>query len=185
MKRRAGQALAPLARRLHGAGLTPNAVSIAGGLVAACAGIPAALGHFGLAAVLFLAGSSLDALDGALARLHGMESRLGAVLDATLDRIGEGALWTGLVFYFASVSAPGKAALAAAAMIFSLMTSYLRAWGERFGVVMAEDWLTRPERVLIITLALALGRPSLAAGGVALMAAVAFLVRAWRLARRL
>jgi len=125
----------------------------------------------------------VDALDGALARGHNGATRFGAVLDATLDRVGEGAIWIGIAYHFAAQTRPGWAALAVAALLFSLLTSYLRAWGERFGAPMAEDWLTRPERVLVIGACLALGRPEWAALAVAGLAAAGFGARLYRLAR--
>ncbi len=183
IKRGAERTLAPVARMLARAGIRPNHVSLAGATLAVLAMLPAATGHFTTAAILFLIGSSVDALDGVLARNHNGATRFGAVLDATLDRIGEGAIWTGLAYHFAANAQPLWAALCVAALLFSLLTSYLRAWGERFAAPMAEDWLTRPERVLTIGVLLALGKPEWAAFAVALVAGAGFAARLYRLAR--
>ncbi len=185
IKARLEAALRPLVRRLHAWGIRPNHLTVAGGLAAAASGLLAARGHFTSAGVLFLLGSAVDALDGALARGHDGATRFGAVLDATWDRIGEGAVWIGLVFWFAAQHAPGWAAISAAALLFSLLTSYLRAWGERFALAMQRDWLTRPERVLWIGAMLVLARPEWAAAGVAALAGAGFAARLWRMRQSL
>ncbi|MDQ7010551.1 MAG: CDP-alcohol phosphatidyltransferase family protein, partial [Mariprofundaceae bacterium] len=155
----------------------------AGGLVAASAAWPAALGLYVWAGGLFLAGSLLDALDGPLARHAGAESRFGAVLDAFMDRIGEGALLIGLCIHFAAAMQPLWAGMTALTLLASLLTSYLRAWGERFSLAMGGDWLTRPERVLVLGVGLMLGMPEAALVIVLLLAACAVAVRLRRLRR--
>ena len=42
-----------------------------------------------------------DLIDGAMARRIGSHSKFGAFFDSTLDRIGDGAIFGGLVLYFA------------------------------------------------------------------------------------
>jgi len=161
--------------------VTPNALTLAGGLLAACSAWPAALGLHVWAGVLFLGGSLLDALDGPLARYAETESRFGAVLDAFMDRVGEGALLIGLCIHFAAASRPLWAGIAALVLLVSLLTSYLRAWGERFGIAMRADWLTRPERVLVLGIGLMLDMPEAALVIVLLLATFTVAMRLWRL----
>lgn len=88
-----------VARALHRAGLSANAVTVAGALIGVGAAILVADEHpwIGLAA-LWLSGL-LDAADGALARLAGA-SPIGAILDITLDRVVELALIFALAWRF-------------------------------------------------------------------------------------
>ena len=82
--------LVPVARRL--VRVNPDAVSWAGLLAAAGAGISFVLGGFGflaLALVLLLANSYLDALDGKIAKLAGRASARGDFLDHVLDRYAD------------------------------------------------------------------------------------------------
>src|SRR6266404_3390406 len=67
--------------------ITPNVLTAAG--VTLC-----------LAAAVFVVGSILDILDGALARVGGKSTAFGAFFDSTTDRVGEGAMLAaiGLVF---------------------------------------------------------------------------------------
>ncbi len=171
--------LRPLVKRR----ISPHLLTLAGGLLAAASAWPAAQGRFALAGFLFLAGSLLDALDGPLARAQGRPSRFGAVLDAVMDRLGEGALLAGLCIHFAARGEIIWAAVAAASLLLAFLTSYLRAWGERFRLRMAADWFTRPERVAVLSVGLLSGwiRPALVV--LLLVAAGTVLARLGRLRR--
>lgn len=175
--------LARFIGRLDRAGLSPNMLTLTGGLLASAAAWPAFHGHFAWAGVVFLFGSLLDALDGPLARYQQRESAFGAVFDAVMDRIGEAAVLMALALYLALQGAIVWAWAALLAMLFSLLTSYLRAWGERFAVEMAADWLTRPERVALIAVGLISGyiKPMLAL--LLAITAVTTGMRLWRIAR--
>src|SRR5207253_2673026 len=59
------------------------------------------LTFYWLAAVVFVAGSVLDILDGALARAGGKTTPFGAFLDSTTDRVSEGFMLTALAFVLA------------------------------------------------------------------------------------
>src|SRR5262245_16513661 len=56
---------------------------------------------FWLGAVVFVVGSLLDILDGALARAGGKTTPFGAFLDSTTDRVGEGAMLASIGFVLA------------------------------------------------------------------------------------
>lgn len=166
-------------------GVHPNVLSLLGGILALAGALPAAMGHFSGAAVLFLLGSSIDALDGPVARASKTTSSFGALLDAVLDRIGEGALWIALIFYFAHHHMEWLAGTSAAALMFSFLTSYLRAWGEKLSLAMQDDWLTRPERVILLGATLLLGMPDAAAILVAVLSFLGFANRLYRIHRLL
>ena len=110
-----GRIYARPARLLAAAGVTADAVSVAGfalGLLAAALiALGAPLG--GLAALL--GNRVLDGLDGAVARLRGPTER-GAFLDIALDFF----VYAAIPFAFA-LADPGRNALAAAALLFAFM----------------------------------------------------------------
>ena len=54
-----------------------------------------------LGAGVFVVGSILDILDGALARAGGKSTPFGAFLDSTTDRVGEGAMLAAIALVFA------------------------------------------------------------------------------------
>src|SRR4029077_17709493 len=82
--------------------VTPNALTASG--VALCLAASALvlfenhgrLLFYWLAAVVFVAGSLLDILDGALARAGGKTTPFGAFIDSTTDRISEGFMLTAI-----------------------------------------------------------------------------------------
>ena len=87
----------PGARFLHSLRLTPNSITLAGFLVCVAASVLAAGGWHLAAGIVFFAGSALDLMDGALARLTNTVAPFGALLDSVFDRMGEAALFLGLV----------------------------------------------------------------------------------------
>jgi CDP-diacylglycerol--glycerol-3-phosphate 3-phosphatidyltransferase len=75
-----------------------------------------------------------DLIDGQMARQSGQVSKFGAFWDSTLDRIGDGAVFGGLVLYFAG---PGDSYLylcvALYCVVMGAITSYARARAESLG----------------------------------------------------
>lgn len=90
--------LRPLVRRLAAAGVTANQVTIGAAALSGTAGAAVALapGHRGVLllvpAALFVR-MALNAVDGMLAREHGMKSRLGALLNELGDVLSDAALY--------------------------------------------------------------------------------------------
>ena len=94
-------------------------------------------------------------MDGALARLTGTDSSFGALLDSVFDRLGEAAIFLGLVVYavkgdFSDNYRLFFVIIILLALIFSQMVSYLRARGEGLGVFTRAGIMTRPERVVLL-----------------------------------
>ncbi len=140
-------------RLFHKAGLSPNSLTAIGFLLSLAA---ASLYWGGLsgwewiaALLVLLIGSYFDAVDGAMARKYAQVSKFGGVLDSVLDRLGEIAIYAGLL---AGVLVPfwiGVWALSAA-----LMVSYVRARVSVEGVTLKGVGIAeRPERLLILIVA--------------------------------
>ncbi len=112
---------------------------------------------------MFLVGSGLDLMDGALARLTGTDSAFGALLDSVFDRLGEAALFMGLAVYAVQSDFSDNRRLflilvVFLALIFSQGVSYLRARGEGLGVFTRAGVMTRPERVVLLSIGLLAGQ---------------------------
>jgi CDP-diacylglycerol--glycerol-3-phosphate 3-phosphatidyltransferase len=147
----------PIVSPLAAAGVTPNMISVAGfaGNVAAAA--LAAGGMFIAAGAVMLVFSALDLLDGALARKTGTVTKFGAVLDSVLDRMSEAAVLGGLLFHFTQMGGHTmEVALCYAAVVGSIMVSYVRARAEGIGLELREGLFTRAERVILLAGALIL-----------------------------
>jgi CDP-diacylglycerol--glycerol-3-phosphate 3-phosphatidyltransferase len=107
-------------------------------------------------AVLFVVGSILDILDGALARAGGKATAFGAFLDSTTDRVGEGAMLGAIALVFHRHDHAAAIALTFAAVVGSFLVSYTRAKAEALGLRGDVGWGSRAERVVVITAGLVL-----------------------------
>ena len=140
----------PVARFMERVGLTPNLVTLIGLLIAVGGAGLVAVGQWWAGGAVVLFGGVFDMFDGALARMTGRASKFGALLDSVVDRVSEAvALFGVLAFYLISDNDIG-AALAYAAIIGSLMVSYMRARSEGLGIECKVGVMTRPERVAAI-----------------------------------
>ncbi len=138
--------------------IPPNAITVAGLLITAAAAYLVSQDELLIGGLVFLFASVMDMLDGAVARLKGVESAFGAVLDSLADRLGEAVVLIGVAALFLSRDSDAGVLLAFLALVVSFSVSYLRARGEGLGVVMKESGLfTRTERVLVLTVGLLTG----------------------------
>ena len=120
------------------------------------------------AGILLLLSGLLDATDGAMARLYGEVSHLGAFLDSVLDRISEIVVYWSLV-YSKLVDWP----IGLAALSGSLMVSYARARAEQLGSEMKGVGVAeRPERLLILVVAAFVAQLNAGAFLIALLSAI-------------
>jgi phosphatidylglycerophosphate synthase len=142
----------PLAKAALRAGFTPDSITIlgtAGTVVAALTLFPIGQLWWGAFAVWIFV--LADMLDGAMARERGGGTRFGAVLDATCDRIGDGAVFCGLLWWAAF--GIGSATLVVATLIClvtSQVISYIKARAEASGLSGAGGLIERPERLIIV-----------------------------------
>jgi CDP-diacylglycerol--glycerol-3-phosphate 3-phosphatidyltransferase len=127
------------------------------------------LGYLRLGGWLLMAVAPIDALDGALARTLGRQSRFGAFLDSTLDRLSDAALILGLTAHYVRQGAHTQVALLLVSLVASFMVSYVRARAEALGFSCKVGLLTRMERILIIAVLSAIGLPAVMVWALALL----------------
>jgi CDP-diacylglycerol--glycerol-3-phosphate 3-phosphatidyltransferase len=95
-----------------------------------------------------------DTLDGVMARLSGRSSTWGAFLDSTLDRVGDAAIFGGLVLWYAGDGADTvMAGLALACLILGMVTSYAKARAEGLGMTANVGIAERAERLVVVLVA--------------------------------
>jgi CDP-diacylglycerol---glycerol-3-phosphate 3-phosphatidyltransferase len=109
-----------------------------------------------LGAAVFVLGSVLDILDGALARLSGKGTPFGAFLDSTTDRISEAFMLGSIALVFYRHGHEIALAFTFAAMAGSFLVSYTRARAEALGLKGDVGIGSRAERVVVITAGLVL-----------------------------
>lgn len=152
---RSAQELRAYAReRLIESRLTPNTISLVGMALNLVAAGLVTQRLFFLAGIAFIAGSTMDTLDGRYSRMSGKGTLFGAFLDSTLDRIEEGIVLAAVAGYFAATGDDFAAAMCVVAVLGSLMVSYTRARAEALGVECKVGLATRPVRVVVLSIGL-------------------------------
>lgn len=146
--------LTPVARTLLRAGVTPDAVTVAGAVVVTALALTLLpLGHLLLGGLLIGFFALLDSLDGVLARLSGRTSRWGAFLDSTLDRVSDGAVFAGITLYFVLHPdvpyATWGAVAALACLALGGIVPYARARAEAVGATAKNGIAERTDRLVI------------------------------------
>jgi CDP-diacylglycerol---glycerol-3-phosphate 3-phosphatidyltransferase len=148
----ASRLITPLALFLNRHGVSPDlvtAVGTIGVMVGALVCYPVGwLWQGTLVVTVFVLA---DMVDGLMAKLNGTSSTWGAFLDSSLDRLGDGAVFGGLLLYFAyERQEPVWAGLTLAALIFGQLTSYARARAESLGFSAHGGLAARADRLLIV-----------------------------------
>ena len=142
-------------RALVRTGVSPDALTVVSVALAALAVPLAATGRFEAAGALFAAGSVFDALAGIVARSRGAASDAGEMLDATVDRYADALGFMGLAIFYRD--SDWRLAIVLAALLGSMMVSYVRAKADALGIALGPGLMRRPERVAYLSLALLLG----------------------------
>ena len=145
----------PLARLLAKAGVTPNMVTAFGtaATIAVAFGVVAQgwiwQGGTALAVIMFG-----DSVDGTLARMTTGGTRFGAFFDSTLDRLGDGAVFSSLTYYAVFHMEEGTARTWAviaglASIVGAAAVPYARARAESVGVIAKLGIAERTDRLII------------------------------------
>jgi CDP-diacylglycerol---glycerol-3-phosphate 3-phosphatidyltransferase len=161
--------------------VTPNALTTSGVMLCLAASVLVLFENrqmllfYWLGAVVFVAGSVLDILDGALARAGGKTTPFGAFLDSTTDRISEGFMLTAIAYVFARHGRDVFVAVTMAAVAGSFLVSYTRARAEALGLRGDVGIGSRAERVVVITAGLVLAPWGVLPWAIVLLAATAWI----------
>ena len=147
----------PAGHALAKAGFTANSLTVIGLAGSVGAGILIASGYARVGGLLSLLSGLPDMLDGAVANATGRSSRRGAFLDSVVDRLSDAAVLAGIVWLGISRNEPRVAVLAAMVMALSLIVSYVKARAESLGYECNVGIAERPERVVVLGVALLVG----------------------------
>ena len=151
-------------------GVTPLGITLAGIAISIVGAVYVGMGDLFAGAILLLVSGLCDTIDGSLARRQGKESKFGAFIDSTGDRVSDFAYYAGLIFHFMR-GVPVNTVLILftfVALAGSFLTSYARARAEGLGIACSVGLLERPERIALLLAGLLFGR-------LALMAAIVVL----------
>jgi CDP-diacylglycerol--glycerol-3-phosphate 3-phosphatidyltransferase len=143
--------IAPLVKTLIKMRVSANQISAIGGL----GSVVSALyffsnGRFFIGVIWVSVFVAFDLFDGAVARASNKGiSKWGALLDSTLDRLSDGAIFIGALIYFIDQNDPLVPVLLVATFA-SFMVSYIKARAESLLIKCEGGLAERGERVIII-----------------------------------
>ena len=142
----------PAARFLLRIGVTPNAVTVAGTVgVLFGALVFGARGHLVAGALIVTFFALTDVLDGTMARMRGTSGRFGALLDSSMDRIADAAVFGAVIYYLHDQDNPYNGMVAA---IISLaagqIVSYVKARAQSLDLDADVGIAERLERLIIV-----------------------------------
>ena len=189
----------PLIQAMVKIGITPNMVTAIGflgnlgvtalfvmaALVAGRGNTAEAMAMIGWGGATILFAGLFDMMDGRLARVSGNSSVFGALWDSTLDRYSEMVSLFGVSIVFLSFGWFWTGVVTYAAVLGSVMVSYVRARAEGLGIECKVGLLQRPERVVITALVAIVSGVTAnlwwMAGGMLVIAVLANLTACWRI----
>lgn len=138
--------------RLH---ISPDAVTITGTIGAVtCAIFFIGRGEFVWGIIGISVFALADLLDGTMARMLGTQGPWGNFLDATLDRVADGAIFGSVAFWGATQNNLWVVSGALIALIAGQVTSYSKARAEAVGATANVGIVERAERLLALGAAL-------------------------------
>jgi len=126
-------------------------------------------------------------MDGALARRYATASQMGAFLDSVTDRISEAALLFGILLFYLNQynTYSGEIKLLFLTLAGSMLVSYLRARGESLNIDCKIGIMTRPERILLISIGLLFDQLSIILWIMATLSALTIIQRFLYITRRI
>ena len=147
--------LTPIARLFLALGISPDVVTIVGTLgVSAGALVFFPQGKIWIGVLVITAFVFSDTIDGIMARSSGRSSKWGAYLDSTLDRVGDAAIFGGLVIFYAGLGENlVMAGLALACLILGMVVSYAKARAEGLGFTANVGIAERADRLVAVLVA--------------------------------
>lgn len=136
--------------------VSANAISIIGAIGSAISSLlTIPNGNFLFGAILISAFTLFDLFDGAVARTSGsVQSKLGAVLDSTLDRISDYIILLAAFMYFNTRDAQ-ITWLLVINMFLGFLVPYIRARAEANGIDCSIGIAERSERLIILLIGIA------------------------------
>lgn len=160
-------------------GVTPNMATLTGLLLNIIVAVIIGAGDLRWGGIGLLIASSFDMVDGAIARATNRITPFGGFFDSTLDRYSEIVVYIGLLWYLLETGdVRAGAMLSIIAATGALMISYARARAEAMNASASVGIVARPERVIILSLALIFGRPIWALWALAILT---HLTAVWRI----
>jgi CDP-diacylglycerol--glycerol-3-phosphate 3-phosphatidyltransferase len=144
----------PVAQLLVRHRVSPNLLTTVGTLCSIAGGVAFALGRIRLGGWIIGLCAIFDVLDGVVARRTERTTVFGAFYDSTLDRVADGAVLGGFLYFFATNPVHANKPMVLVALlgiIGTYLVSYTRARAEALGIDAKVGVMQRPERVALMS----------------------------------
>jgi CDP-diacylglycerol--glycerol-3-phosphate 3-phosphatidyltransferase len=144
--------ITPSCRFLLRIGITANWLTFIGAIGSSISALYFfSKGDFFLGTLLVSLFALSDLFDGTMARLSERgTTKWGALIDSTLDRVTDAAIYAGVISYAISSDNTNLALLALLALITGALIPYIRAKAESLGIACSVGIAERAERLIII-----------------------------------
>jgi CDP-diacylglycerol--glycerol-3-phosphate 3-phosphatidyltransferase len=144
--------ITPSCRFLLRIGITANWLTFIGAIGSSISALYfLSKGDFFLGTILVSLFALSDLFDGTMARLSEQgTTKWGALIDSTLDRVTDAAIYAGVISYAISSDNTNLALLALLALITGALIPYIRAKAESLGIACSVGIAERAERLIII-----------------------------------
>jgi len=144
--------ITPSCRFLLRIGITANWLTFIGAIGSSISALYFfSRGDFFLGTILVSLFALSDLFDGTMARLSEQgTTKWGALIDSTLDRATDAAIYAGVISYAISIDNRNLALLALLALITGALIPYIRAKAESLGIECSVGIAERAERLIII-----------------------------------
>ena len=149
------KALSPIVYIFDKLNISPNLLTITGLIITTIGTYFIFTKQFFIAGIILTIGAVFDAIDGTLARKTNKTTKFGAFLDSTVDRIADFLPLFALAYYFKNDII--FFLITMGAILFSFLVSYTRARAEGLGLDCKIGIFERPERLIILIIALITG----------------------------
>ncbi|MEE9269946.1 MAG: CDP-alcohol phosphatidyltransferase family protein [Candidatus Krumholzibacteria bacterium] len=160
IKEKARRIFDPVVSGLSHIGIPPLVISIVGLILGLYGAYVLAQGFLFEAGLWLLFSGVFDILDGSIARHRGLESKFGAFIDSTFDRISELAYLCALIVYYTTRPqgfSDSTIVVICVVLSGSVLISYARARLEGLGFTCGVGLMERPERMALVVFGLFLG----------------------------
>jgi len=140
----------PVGAALVRLGVSADALTVSGLVLAAVAAVVIGSGHFAWGIVAMTASGLPDLFDGPVAKAAGTVSVRGAFLDSVADRVADALLYGGLAWYIATRHGGTTTLVPFAILAVTSLISYERAKAETLGLSAKGGLMERAERFVVL-----------------------------------
>jgi len=150
---KAERGLDPVGKALHRMGISADALTVVGLVIAAATAVAIGSGHLLLGFFGVILTGLPDLLDGTVARYSGKAGPRGAFFDSVSDRVSDALLFGGVAWYLAG---EGRyyPVLVLAVLALSMLITYERARAESLGFSARGGLMERAERMVFLSIGL-------------------------------